>query len=251
MTRSRSPGDPTTLRNDASDPITVVDAGMVDYATAWAWQRDLARRRLDGEVGDVVLLVQHPPTYTLGRRADHDHVLLDEAALDAAGITVFEVDRGGDVTYHGPGQLVGYPVVRLAGPRVVDYVRALEEVNIRMLARHDITATRIDGLTGVWTDRGKVTAIGVRVTAGRITQHGWATNVAPDLADFDGIIACGITDRSVTSMRALGSDASMDTVVGDTADTVAAVLGAQAIMARPDDVGLHVDMAAEATRVVG
>lgn len=212
-------GDVTTLRTLANEPMTVVAAGRVDYATAWEWQRQLARQRQADEIGDVLLLVEHPPTYTLGRRAAEANVLLDEAGLAAAGIELFRIDRGGDVTYHGPGQLVGYPVLRLAGPRVVDYVRALEEVNLRMLTGHGIDAHRIDGLTGVWTDQGKVTAIGVHVTAGRITQHGWATNVDPDLDDFAGIVPCGIDDRHVTSMRRLGADVDMATV---TADTVAA-----------------------------
>lgn len=251
MARSRPFGDPTTLRDRAAQAVTVVDAGVVDYATAWAWQRDLARRRADDQIGDVLLLVQHPPTYTLGRRADRDNVLLDEQALDAAGIAVFDVDRGGDVTWHGPGQLVGYPVLRLAGPRVVDYVRALEELNIGMLATHGIEAGRIEGLTGVWTDDGKVTAIGVRVTAGRITQHGWATNVAPDLSDFQGIVPCGITDRAVTSMRELGCDASMADVIHDTAATFADILGTDTTWATAASLDLHAGQVVAAASTSG
>lgn len=243
--RSRRGGDLTTLRDRPDEPLLVVDAGRVDYEVAWAWQRDLAARRLDDEVGDIVLLVEHPPTYTLGKRADRDNLLLDEVGLVDAGIEVFDIDRGGDVTYHGPGQLVGYPVIRLAGPRVVDYVRALEEVNLRMLAGHGIAARRIDGLTGVWTNAGKVTAIGVRVTAGRITQHGWATNVATDLAGFGGIVPCGIDDRPVTSMQALGVDAEMATVADDTVTAIAHVLGAEVVTRTVDEVGL-VDMPAAA-----
>lgn len=239
--RSRRGGDLTTLRDRPDDPLVVVHAGRVPYEVAWGWQRDLAARRLDDAVGDVVLLVEHPPTYTLGRRADRDNVLLDEAGLADAGIEVFEIDRGGDVTYHGPGQLVGYPVIRLAGPRVVDYVRALEEINLRMIAGHGITARRIHGLTGVWTKGGKVTAIGVRVTAGRITQHGWATNVATDLAHFAGIVPCGIDDRPVTSMQTLGIHVDMATVVDDTVAAIAHVLGAEAVTRTVDEVGL-VDM---------
>lgn len=241
MVRSRTGGDPTTLRATPSEPLAVVDAGVVDYATAWAWQRDLAQRRAADEVGDVMVLVQHPPTYTLGRRADRHNVLMDEAELAATGITLFEVDRGGDVTYHGPGQLVGYPIVRLAGPRVVDYVRALEEVNIRMLRRHAISAHRIEGLTGVWTAQGKITAIGVRVTAGRVTQHGWATNVAPDLDHFSGIVPCGITDRPVTSMHALGSDAAMATVITDTVTACADTFGTHVVAMTPEELGLSGD----------
>lgn len=216
MPRTRSPADPATLRARPGEPLVVVDAGRVEYCVAWAWQRELAARRLHDEIGDVVLLVEHPPTYTLGRRADEANLLLDDDQLRAADIAVHHVDRGGDITYHGPGQVVGYPVMRLAAPRVVDYVRALEELNLVVLAHHGIDARRIDGLTGVWTDTGKVTAIGVRVTAGRVTQHGWATNVSTDLAAFAGIVPCGIDDRAVTSMHALGVAADMATAVADT-----------------------------------
>lgn len=245
MARGRPGGDPTTLRDRAGEPVTVVWAGRVPYATAWAWQRHLAGQRAADRIGDVLLLVEHPATYTLGRRADEANVLLDPEGLAAAGIDLFRIDRGGDVTYHGPGQLVGYPVLRLAGPRVVDYVRALEELNIRMLAGHGIEAGRVDGLTGVWTDQGKVTAIGVRVTAGRITQHGWATNVDPDLDDFRGIVPCGIDDRPVTSMAALGRPVDMATAVADTVAAFEAVLGTTTMEARPRDLGLEPDMAVD------
>lgn len=245
--RPRRDGDPATLRDRPDEPLVVVDAGRVDYEVAWAWQRDLAARRLDDEVGDVVLLVEHGPTYTLGKRADERNLLFDDDELAAAGIAVHRVDRGGDITYHGPGQLVGYPVVRLGGPRVVDYVRALEEVNLRVLARHGIAGERIGGLTGVWTPSGKVTAIGVRVTAGRITQHGWATNVDPDLADFRGIVPCGIDDRPVTSMRALGAGATMAEVVADTTDVLAEVFATSVTPATPAGLDLHHDATVEAT----
>ena len=243
MARARTGGDPTTLRDRANAPVTVVWGGRVPYATAWAWQRHLAARRAADEIEDVLLLVEHPPTYTLGRRADAANVLLDADALAAAGIDLFHIDRGGDVTYHGPGQLVGYPILRLAGPRVVDYVRALEELNLVMLAGHGIDAHRVDGLTGVWTDQGKLTAIGVRVTAGRITQHGWATNVDPDLDDFRGIVPCGIDDRPVTSMAALGHRIDMATAIADTVAAFGDVLGTSTTTATPADLGLHTDMA--------
>ncbi len=220
-------GGPTTTLRRSTAPVRVVWAGRVDYRQAWAWQRHLVARRGDaGDDGrDVLLVVEHPPTYTLGTRADPANVLLDDDALARAGIDLVPIDRGGDVTYHGPGQVVGYPILQLSGPRVVDHVRALEELNLRMLAGHDIDARRVDGLTGVWTDHGKVTAIGVRVSARRVTQHGWATNVTTDLADFAGIVPCGIDDRPVTSMAALGADTTVEAVVADSVAAFTEVFG--------------------------
>ncbi len=233
--RTRRGGPASTLRATPDRPLRVVTPGVVDYRQAWDWQRRLARARAADEVGDVLLLLEHPPTYTLGTRADRGNVLLDQAGLRRAGIDLVQIDRGGDVTYHGPGQLVGYPILRLDGPRVVDYVRALEELNLRMLAGHGIHAHRIPDLTGVWTSAGKVTAIGVRVTAGRVTQHGWATNVTTDLDDFTGIVPCGIDDRPVTSMAALGAGTDLATVVDDTLAAVADVFATRVVRVDVDD----------------
>lgn len=233
-------GGPAASLRASTDPVTVVRAGRVPYRTAWAWQRHLAAARAVGGVGDVLLLVEHPPTYTLGTRADAANVLLDRAGLQRVGIERVRIDRGGDVTYHGPGQVVGYPILQLSGPRVVDYVRALEELNLRLLATHGIQARRIDGLTGVWTDAGKVTAIGVRVSAARVTQHGWATNVTTDLGDFAGIVPCGIDDRPVTSMAALGAAVGLDRVVDDSVASFAEVFGADLTTATITDLGLDV-----------
>ncbi len=233
---SRRGGPASTLRA-ADGPITVVRAGRVDYRHGWAWQRHLVAARAADEVGDVLLLVEHPPTYTLGSRADANNILLDEAGLHAAGIEVVQSDRGGDVTYHGPGQVVGYPILALSGPRVVDYVRALEELNLRMLARHEVEAGRIPGLTGVWTSQGKVTAIGVRVSAARVTQHGWATNVDPDLDHFRGIVPCGIDDRPVTSLADLGVEITRDDVVDASVAAFGDVFAADLVEATPDDLG--------------
>jgi lipoyl(octanoyl) transferase len=210
--RRRPVTQAAALRAAPSTPIAVVRAGTVPYLTAWDWQRALVGRHQAGEGEDVLLLLEHPPVYTLGRRADRRNVLLDDAALTRRGIDVVEVDRGGDVTYHGPGQLVGYPILRLAGTPVVDYVRALEEVLLRTLAAFDIQGERSPGYTGVWVGDEKVAAIGVRVAAGGITSHGFALNVAPDLDDFGGIVPCGITDRGVCSLRSLGVDVTTDEV---------------------------------------
>lgn len=223
---TRLPGDPASLRADAGSAVTVVRAGRVDYATGWRWQQQLAAHRARDEVGDTLLLLEHPPVYTLGRRADAGNLVRDAAWREAQGITVHEVDRGGDVTYHGPGQLVGYPIWRLDGPRVVDHVRALEAINLALLDGLGVSGHSVEGFSGVWVadpeggPDAKVTAVGVHVSAGYITTHGWATNVATDLDHFTGIVPCGIDDRPVTSLAALGVDIDLD---GATSRTVAAV----------------------------
>lgn len=240
----------TALRAASDDPVTVVRAGRVGYGAAWSWQRQLAEARAAGHVGDVLLLLEHRAVYTGGRQADPANLRYDEAERAARGIELFAVDRGGDFTYHGPGQVVGYPVMRLSGPRVVDYVRGLEEVNIRLLATYGVEGHRVARYTGVWVggvaaDGGpapgaaKVTAIGVRVLASRVTQHGWATNVDTRLEDFDGIVPCGIRDRDVTSLRALGVSTSMEQAFDRTEEAFAAVFGASLRTASPSDLGLE------------
>lgn len=240
---SRVPGDPTTLRADAGDPITVVRAGRVPYLDAWDWQRDLAARRQHGEIGDVLLLLEHPRVFTLGRRADEDNLVFDAAERTRRGIELHRIDRGGDVTYHGPGQLVGYPIWKLDGPRVVDHVRTLEEINLRVLASYGIAAARVAGFSGVWVDDAKVTAVGVHVNAGAVTTHGWATNVASDLSDFTGIVPCGITDKQVTSLAALGVATDIDEAAARTERAVADVVAAELRPATAAELGLHVTSA--------
>lgn len=245
MTSRRVPVTAAALRADRDAPLTVVDctAGPpVPYATGWAWQRSLVERRRAGEVGDTVLLLEHPPTYTLGRQAERANVLLGDAELDARGIELVEVDRGGDVTYHGPGQLVGYPVVKLDGPRVVDHVRALERLNVAVLAEHGLEAGTIPDFTGVWAGSAKVTAIGVRVSGRWVTQHGWATNVHTSMEDFAGIVACGITDpaKSVGSLATLGVDTTVPSVAALTAERLAALYETTVEVVTPDDVDLAV-----------
>ena len=198
------------LRAEPGSPLRVMELGTVEYRAAWALQQHIAAERQRDAIDDTVLLLEHPPVYTLGRRATMEHVLLDAEQRAAAGIDVVEADRGGDVTYHGPGQLVVYPVVRLAGQRhVVDFVRALEQVAIVALASLEVVGERRDGLTGVWVGREKIVAIGVRVGAGGVTSHGLALNVAPDLLHFGGIVPCGLATEGVTSLAALGRPADM------------------------------------------
>jgi lipoyl(octanoyl) transferase len=235
---TRALADPRRLRADRSSPVTVVDAGEVPYLTAWGWQRELARRRAADEIGDVLLLLEHPRVYTLGRRADETNLVFDAAERERRGIELHRIDRGGDVTYHGPGQLVGYPILRLDGPRVVDHVRALETVNIEVAARFRVTAERIDGLSGVWVDGAKLTAVGVHVTAGAVTTHGWATNVTTDLTDFAGIVPCGIADRPVTSLERLGVVTDVAEVAERTATVFGEVLDAEIARAELADLDL-------------
>ena len=205
-------GAQARLRAEPGAPLHVVELGTVEYREAWELQQRLVERRREGLAPDTVVLLEHPPVYTLGRRATTANVLLDERQLADAGIDLVPVDRGGDVTYHGPGQLVVYPVLRLAGQRhVVDFVRALEQVAITALERLGVHGSRREGLTGVWVEREKIVAIGVRVGAGGITSHGLALNVAPDLSHFGGIIPCGLATEGVTSLAALGIDADMRT----------------------------------------
>lgn len=176
--------------------------GQVDYAEAWELQRQLFLARLDGDRSDMLMLLEHPHTYTLGRRALTNDVVYNEAERRAKGISLYEVDRGGRATYHGPGQLVGYPILRL-GERydVLRYLRRLEDVLIRTAADLGVEARRDEEHTGVWVGPNKLGAIGVKITRG-ITMHGFAFNVTTDLDMFSGIVPCGITDRWVTSIEA-------------------------------------------------
>ncbi len=184
------------------------------------------RRR--GEAGDTLLLLEHPPVVTLGRGAHAENVLLDPGALAVRGIEVHEAGRGGDVTFHGEGQLVGYPVVALMGARrdAHAYLRDLEEALIATAAAFGIAAGRAAGLTGVWVGREKLAAIGVRIGTGWITSHGFALNVGEDLSGFETIVPCGIRDRGVTSLsRLLGRRVDIEEVVPVAAAAVASALG--------------------------
>ncbi len=179
--------------------------GTVPYADALALQQELVRQRRSARIDDTLLLLEHPHVITLGTSAHAENVLLDDAQRAVRGIECFETGRGGDVTYHGPGQLIGYPILDLKPDRcdLHRYVRDIEDVIIRALAHFDIRGTRIAGLTGVWVDERKIAAIGVRVSSGWITSHGFALNVTTDLSYFDAIVPCGIRDRGVTSLQQL------------------------------------------------
>jgi len=185
--------------------LLVSDLRTMPYADALTLQRAVARARISGEIEqDLLLLVEHPPVVTLGRSSKERHLLASPALLAARGVELFEVERGGDVTFHGPGQLVGYPIVDLKPDRqdVHRYVRDLEEVLIRTAADFGIEAGRIKGYSGAWVGDRKLAAIGVRISRW-VTSHGFALNVTTDLSGFDLIVPCGITDRGVTSLAAL------------------------------------------------
>jgi lipoyl(octanoyl) transferase len=196
---------------------TVHRLGLVDYQEAWALQRRFGEAcRERGE--SHLLLLEHPPTYTLGARGKQEHLLLTEAALARLGASVHRVDRGGDITFHGPGQLVGYPILDLQrwnqGP--LWYVRSLEAVLIDALASFGIDAARMPGRPGVWVGRAKIASIGVHVSRG-VTSHGFALNVDPDLTFFSHIVPCGLPDVSMTSMARALQDRAMNCAasVGD------------------------------------
>jgi lipoyl(octanoyl) transferase len=229
------------LRNRGGILISVLQFGSLDYATGTRLQEKLVQLRKDGRIGDVLLLLEHTPVITLGRNANAANVIASVEQLAKRGVEVCECDRGGDVTFHGPGQLVGYPIFDLRGfdsadgkrktLGVVEYVRRLEEVLIRSCADFRIPTQRVAGLTGVWTIPGtvanpagsetrfhtgegeaKVAAIGVHISRG-VTSHGFALSVNVDLSYFDLIIPCGITSKPVTSMaKELGREISLQEV---------------------------------------
>ena len=197
-------------------PLEVRRLGRIPYGEALKYQEELVRLRRKGEVPDQLLLLEHPPVVTMGTSSQESHLLLSEVERARKGIELFEVGRGGDVTYHGPGQLVGYPILSLAPDRkdLHRYLRDLEEVLITTLASFGIRAKREDGYTGVWAEEGKLAAIGVRVSSGWITSHGFALNIDPDLDHFSAIVPCGIHDRSVASMvEVLGRPVEPEEVV--------------------------------------
>jgi lipoyl(octanoyl) transferase len=182
--------------------MQLIDWGVVDYAAALDRQRALVDQRIAGQIDDTLVFTEHPPVYTLGARpGSAEHLVWDDAARAAAGIALHASNRGGDITYHGPGQVVGYPIISLQTSRDLHrYLRLLEEVLLRTVARLGVAAVRRAGKTGIWIEDRKLAAIGVAVRQW-VTYHGFALNVDPELAHFDGIVPCGITDGSVTSLR--------------------------------------------------
>jgi lipoyl(octanoyl) transferase len=202
------------LEAELNRTLTVRRLGQIPYASGLELQAQLVAERQAGRIGDTLLLLEHDPVFTLGRNARRENVLFPDEELRRRGFEVFETGRGGDVTYHGPGQVVGYPIVDLSPDRrdVHRYVRDLEEVMIQVSADYGVSAERVPGLTGVWVGDVKMGAIGVRV-ARWVTSHGFAFNVATDLAPFSLIVPCGIRERGVTSLeRILGRPMDMGEV---------------------------------------
>ncbi len=202
--------------------IHVLHLGLVPYDTALHLQRTLSQLRKSGRIDNTLLLLEHPPVITLGRNAKLDHVLASPEFLAQRGVELFEIDRGGDVTFHGPGQLVAYPIFDLRSfePKIgaVEFVRRLEEVLIRTCGDFAIGTQRISGMTGVWTyalrnkPEAKIAALGVHISRG-VTTHGFALNVSTDLDYFDLIVPCGLTGKPVTSMeRELQKSLTIDEV---------------------------------------
>jgi lipoyl(octanoyl) transferase len=213
-------------------PLHCAFLGLVPYEDATRLQGrlvDLVRR---GETGDTLLLLAHPPVITLGRGAHAENVVMPDAEREARGIELHEAGRGGDVTYHGPGQLIGYPIVALREGRrdAHRYLRDLEEGLIGAAAAFGVAASRVPGLTGIWVGDAKLAAIGVRIGTGWITSHGFALNVGRDLSGFDAIVPCGIRDKSVTSLsRELDRDLAPADAAKVAGDRVAAALGFEAV----------------------
>lgn len=234
-------------------PCGVSRLGLVAYQPAWELQKRLAAERAAGHIDDSLLLLEHPHTYTLGRAASADNLVWDEAQRAARGVQVMWVDRGGDVTYHGPGQLVGYPILDLGRPQkqarwlraaYVDYVRRLEAMLVEVAAAFGVEAHTEPGYTGVWVERhagpAKIAAIGVRVSGKGVSTHGFALNANTDLGYFDGIVPCGIPDRPVTSLAALlGHAVDMQAVMDATERAFASTFGCALTPVKVEDL-LHV-----------
>ena len=180
------------------EQIKIFDLKYHPYKEVWAIQKEMQNKRINGEIEDTLLLVEHEPIFTLGKNADENHLLPNRDQ----SVKVLNIDRGGDITFHGPGQLIGYPILDLSNyeKSVIWYIRTLEQVVIDTLFEFDIDARRFEGLTGVWVKDAKISALGVRIKRW-VTMHGFSINVNTDLAYYNGIIPCGIFNYGVTSMK--------------------------------------------------
>lgn len=214
-------------------PLLTVDCGLVVYEQALRWQARLAAARRADLVDDVLLLLEHDPVYTAGRRAD-----VAANVLRTNDIRVVRIDRGGDVTYHGPGQVVAYPIVKLPHAKAVrPYVEALEEACVRTAASYGVAAAPDPRRPGVWVGSDKLAAVGIRVD-GRVTTHGLAFNVSPDLDHFAGLVPCGLPGTGVCSLASLGVATSVAEVRGRLAGNLAEALGRTIAPATTTDLGL-------------
>ena len=196
--------------NIATNIIDILDLGLSPFKEVWDLQKELVKKRQYGQIKDTLILAEHEPVYTLGKNANENHILQNSPR----DVKTYQIERGGDVTFHGPGQLVGYPIMDLHNynKSISCYMRSLEQLIIDTLAKFRVTAERKDGLTGVWVGDEKIAALGVRVTRW-ITMHGFALNVSPDLTYYSGIIPCGIFEYGVTSMaKQLTDEVAVDSV---------------------------------------
>ena len=196
--------------NIATNIIDILDLGVSPFKEVWDLQKELVKKRQNGQIKDTLILAEHEPVYTLGKNANENHILQNSPR----DVKTYQIERGGDVTFHGPGQLVGYPIMDLHNynKSISCYMRSLEQLIIDTLAEFRVTAERKDGLTGVWVGDEKIAALGVRVTRW-ITMHGFALNVSPDLTYYSGIIPCGIFEYGVTSMaKQLTDEVAVDSV---------------------------------------
>lgn len=182
--------------------LTYCDLDFIDYKEAWDLQYYLHQQRVEKNISDILLLLEHPNTYTLGKTAHIENLIGGKEFLERNNISVYNIDRGGDITYHGPGQIVGYPIINLSDWHQDShkYLRTLEEVIIKVCNEYELNAGRVEGYTGVWIDDRKIAAIGIKISRW-VTMHGFAFNVNTNLDLFNGIIPCGISDKSVTSLK--------------------------------------------------
>jgi lipoyl(octanoyl) transferase len=202
------------------------ECGIVDYQTAWIWQKSLQQERInDLTLTDALVLLEHPPVYTLGTGSSLEFIKFDRSQTE---YELYRVERGGEVTYHCPGQIIGYPILNLRHHRqdLHWYLRQLEEVVIQVLALNNLPGKRIDGLTGVWVEGRKLAAIGIKVTKW-VSMHGFALNVNPDLSGFERIVPCGISDRAIGSMAEFIPDIDPDLVRSQLIMTFAEIFNLQ------------------------
>ena len=216
--------------------IVVTNLGRTRYADTWEFQRRLFDLRVQGLIEDTLLFTEHEHVYTLGKGGDSNHLLASDEELSRDGTEVFRIDRGGDITYHGPGQIVGYPILDLNqySPDIHKYLRHLEDVIIRLLDGYGIKGEREEGMTGVWVVGEKIAAIGVKVSRW-VTMHGFALNVKTDLQKFERIIPCGIFHKGVTSMqRLLKKDLSIEEVQSRLTESFSSVFGCTPVPVAPE-----------------
>lgn len=202
------------MMNKEARKLVYCDLELFDYKDAWDLQKSIHQQRVENKIDDVLFLLEHPHTYTLGKVADKKNLIGDEKYLTENKISVYDIDRGGDITYHGPGQIVGYPIISLTNWKMDThkYLRAIEEAIIKVCSEYGLNGSRVDKYTGVWIEDRKICAIGIKVSRW-VTMHGFAFNVNTDLKLFNGIIPCGISDKDVTSLsKELNKEVSLKEV---------------------------------------